>query len=315
MAHSSECGTRRPPAPRDVDVPPDEAASIRAITAVLGLSGIIDVHTHFMPHPVMAKVWRFFDDVGERSDLAWPIAYRDDERSRVERLREFGVVAFTSMIYPHKPDMAAWLNAWAGDFARATPGCLHTATFYPEPSAPAYVAAALADGARIFKAHVQVGDYDPTDLLLDPVWGILADAGVPVVIHAGSGPQPGRFTGPGPIAAVLRRHPGLVLAIAHMGLPEYAEFFDLAERYPRLRLDTTMAFTDFTERMHPFPRGERRRLASLGEQILFGSDYPNIPYPYLHAVESLVALDLGDAWLRGVLHDNAEVMFRGSAKA
>ena len=96
--------------------------------------------------------------------------------------------------------------------------------------------------------------------------------------------------------AVLRRHPGLVLAIAHMGLPEYAEFFDLAERYPRLRLDTTMAFTDFTERMHPFPRGERSRLASLGERILFGSDYPNIPYPYLHAVESLVALDLGDAW-------------------
>ena len=66
--------------------------------------------------------------------------------------------------------MAAWLNEWAAEFAAATPDCLHTATFYPEPDAAEYVRAAIGRGTRIFKAHIQVGDYDPADPLLDDVW-------------------------------------------------------------------------------------------------------------------------------------------------
>ena len=298
-----------PDQPGTVALPPDEAGSVRAIAEQLGLPGIVDVHTHFMPGQVMAKVWSFFDAVHVRTGRPWPIAYRLAEHERVERLRELSVIAFTSMIYPHKPGMAAWLNDWAAGFARATPGCLQTATFYPEPSAAAYVPAAIRAGARVFKAHVQVGDYDPTDPLLDPVWDALEQAQVPTVIHAGSGPAPGRFTGPARIATVLARHPRLQLTIAHMGLPEYAEFLDLAEQHPGVMLDTTMAFTDFTERMHPFPTAERARLLDLADRVLFGSDFPNIPYPYLHAVESLVRLDLGDEWLRAALHDNAAALF------
>ena len=94
---------------------------------------------------------------------AWPISYRLDEQARVSRLRDFGVEAFTSLVYPHKPDMAEWLNAWSAQFAAATPDCIQTATFYPEPAAAAYVRRAISDGARLFKAHVQLGDYSPTD--------------------------------------------------------------------------------------------------------------------------------------------------------
>ena len=110
------------------------------------------------------------------------------------------------------------------------------------------------------KVHVQVGDFDPRDPPLDEVWGVLADAGVPVVTHCGSGPAPGRFTGPGRFAEVLARHPSLTAVVAHMGMPEYAEFLDLADRYPRVHLDTTMAFTDFTETWMPFPPELRPRL-------------------------------------------------------
>jgi hypothetical protein len=66
--------------------------------------------------------------------------------------------------------MAAWLNQWAAQFAAANPDCVHTATFFPEPGPAEYVRAAIAGGARVFKAHVQVGRYDPTDPLLDDVW-------------------------------------------------------------------------------------------------------------------------------------------------
>lgn len=282
-----------------------EADRIRAISHGLGLPGIIDIHTHFMPKAMLDKVWAYFDGVGPLTGSTWPISYRFDEDRRLEILRGFGVLRFTSLTYPHKPGMAAWLNAWSRDFSAANADVISSATFYPEPGAGEYVRDAIDQGVQVFKAHVQVGDYDPNDPQLDDVWGALQDSGVPVVIHGGHGPAAGRFTGPDGMDELLARFPRLTAVIAHMGMPDYGRFLDLADQYERVHLDTTMAFTDFSEARTPFPSGDRSRLIDLGARILFGSDYPNIPYPYEHAVESIVRLDLGDAWTRGVLHDNA----------
>jgi hypothetical protein len=280
-----------------------EIPEVVAFWQELGLPGLIDVHTHFMPQNVLAKVWAFFED--GRSGAPWPIAYRLPEQDRLALLRAFGVRRFTALSYPHKPDMAAWLNTWSAGFAARTPDALHSATFFPEPTAAGYVAAAIDAGARVFKAHVQVGAYDPREEQLTPVWGQLAEAGLPVVVHCGSGPHPGRFTGPGPFAEVLARHPRLTAIIAHLGAPEYGEFLALADRFPNVYLDTTMAFTDFFSGTAPFPAELKPRLADLGDRILLGTDFPNIPYAYLHQLQSLARLDLGPAWLRAVCHDNA----------
>jgi len=253
----------------------------------------------------MDKVWAYFDAVGPLTGVQWPIAYREHEQARLQRLRSMGVRAFPSLVYAHKPGMAAWLNEWAAGFAGTHPDVLQTATFYPEPGVADYVDAALAAGTRLWKAHLQVGAYDPRDPLLDDVWGRLAEAGTPVVVHCGHGPVPGPFTGPAPFAEVLRRHPSLTAVIAHMGMPDYGEFLVLAERYPRVHLDTTMAFTDWTERRAPFPAELRGRLAALRERVLLGTDFPNTPYPYAHQVEALARLGMDDGWLRAVLHDNA----------
>jgi hypothetical protein len=286
-----------------------EAERATAFWQGLGLPGLVDVHTHFMPERVLDKVWAYFDAAGPLVGRPWPITYRTREDERLATLRSFGVRAFTAMVYPHKPAMAAWLNAWGRDFAARTPDCLHTATFFPEPEAARYVRQAVEDGARVFKSHLQVGGYDPNDALLDPVWGLLAEAGVPIVTHCGSGPVPGRHTGPEPIARLLARHPRLRLVVAHLGMPEYGDFLDLAVRYPGVHLDTTMAFTDFSEATMPFPPDLRARLAEVGDRVLLGSDFPNIPYPYPHALESLERLGLGADWLRGVCHDNAVRLF------
>jgi predicted TIM-barrel fold metal-dependent hydrolase len=213
------------------------------------------------------------------------------------------------MLYPHKPGMAAWLNSWAVGFARRTPDCLHTSTLFPEAGAEEYVREAIEAGTRVFKAHVQVGAYDPADELLDTAWGLISDAETPVVIHCGSGPSPGKYTGPGPAAAVLHRHPRLRLVFAHMGMPEYEDFLALAGRYDGVRLDTTMAFTDFSERLAPFPPELLPRLADLGDRVLLGTDFPNIPYPYVHQLHALERLGLGDDWLRAVCHDNGARLF------
>ncbi|MGW4275372.1 amidohydrolase family protein [Streptomyces seoulensis] len=288
----------------------EEAGEVRGFWAGLGLPGLIDVHTHFMPERVLRKVWDYFDAGGSLvGGREWPITYREEEAERTALLRGFGVRAFTAMLYPHKPGMAEWLNGWAAGFARRTPDCLHTATLHPEPGVERYVREAVEAGARVFKAHVQVGAYDPADERLRPVWGLLAEAGVPVVMHCGSGPAPGAHTGPGPVARLLARHPRLRLIVAHLGMPEYEDFLGLAERHEEVRLDTTMAFTDFSEGFMPFPRRALPRLAALGDRVLLGSDFPNIPYPYLHQLRALERLDLGADWLRAVCHDNAAKLF------
>jgi predicted TIM-barrel fold metal-dependent hydrolase len=284
---------------------PSTDEEVPALWQALGLPGLIDLHVHFMPDNVLQKVWRYFDGVGRLTGSDWPIRYREDELSRLRRLRQMGVRAFPSLLYPHKPDMAAWLNAWAADFAARHDDVLHTATFYPEASAPDYVEEALATGARVFKAHVQVGGYDPRDALLRPVWRRLEAAGVPVVVHCGHGPQPGRHTGVEVFAEVLDACPQLVAVIAHMGLPDYGGFLDLAHRFPRVHLDTTMAFTPWADRSVPFPPHLIPQLVTLGDRIMLGSDFPNLPYPYADQLAGLVRLDLGSGWLRGVLYQNA----------
>ncbi|WP_314172664.1 amidohydrolase family protein [Streptomyces winkii] len=285
------------------------APDVAAFREKLGLESLIDVHTHFMPQRVLAKVWAYFDAGGPLLGRPWPIEYRHEEEQRLRLLREFGVRAFTSMLYPHKPGMARWLNDWAADFAARTPDCLHTATFFAEPSAADDVRRALDQGARVFKSHLQVGAYDPNDPALKEVWGLLAEADVPVVTHCGSGPAPGPFTGPGPIATLLARNPQLPLIVAHLGMPEYEDFLGLAERYEKVMLDTTMAFTPFVEASSPFPRRALPRLAALQDRVLLGTDFPNIPYTYADALQALDSTGLGPDWLRAVCHDNAARLF------
>lgn len=259
----------------------------------------------------MRKVWSVFDAAQDVYGVEWPVEYRGDDAQRLTQLRGFGVSAFTSLVYAHRPGMAEWLNDWCADFAAKTPDCIQTATFFPEPGVGDYVRSALAAGARIFKIHLQVGAFDPRDPVLAPVWGELTQAGIPVVVHCGSGPLPGPFTGPGPIGEVIRAHPGLQLIVAHMGAPEYADFLDLTDAHAGIRLDTTMAFTDFMNELAVYPLDSMARLreAGLRGDVLFGSDFPNIPYSYESAVEALVRLELGDDWLRAVLYESAANLF------
>jgi predicted TIM-barrel fold metal-dependent hydrolase len=277
----------------------------------LGLPGLADVHTHFLPERMQRRVWAHFDEAGPLIGRPWPVLYKESDADRVALLHGWGVKMFTALAYAHRPQMAADLNDWTLDFAARTPGCLPSATFFPEPGNVAYVSDALDRGARIFKLHLQVGGFDPRTPELDEVWGLLAGSGTPVVVHAGSGPVANAFTGPGPIGEVLVRHPRLAMITAHLGAPEYEGFLALAERYERVTLDTTMALTDFFDQIAPFPAALHGRLRDLGlaGKILLGSDFPNIPYPYAHQLLALRRAGLGDDWLRAVCWDNAYRMF------
>lgn len=191
------------------------------------------------------------------------------------------------------------------------PECLHSATFYPEPGVGEQVAAGIAAGVEIFKVHTQVGEFLLDDPALGPAWEAIEAAAVPVVIHVGSGPVGNAFTGPEHLQRLLRAYPDLRVVVAHLGAPEYAAFLDLAETYEHTRLDTTMVFTDF---FVPFPEDLVPRLAGLGDKILYGSDFPNLPYDYSEQFRGLARLlgrapGLDETWLKKVCWENAAGLF------
>ena len=159
--------------------------------------------------------------------------------------------------------------------------------------------------------HLQVGGFAPDHPLLEEVWGLLSEARVPVVVHAGHAPVGTYHTGPGPFGALMARYPDLTVIVAHLGAPDYGEFLRLAADYERVSLDTTMVFTGFFDRLAPFPAGLRPLARELGMagKILLGSDFPNLPYPYARQLAGLVALDLGEDWLRAVCWENPVALF------
>jgi predicted TIM-barrel fold metal-dependent hydrolase len=279
--------------------------------AELGIPGLFDVHVHFLPANIQAAVWRQFDQAGPKIGRSWPILYRGSDEERVEQLRSFGVRRFTALPYAHKPGVASYLNGWAADFADRVPECVRSATLYPEEHVGQYVPAAIAAGVEVFKLHTQVGEFLLDDPVLDPAWEAIAAAGTPVVIHVGSGPVGNAFTGPEHLRRLLARHPDVRVIVAHLGAPEFADFLDLAERYEHTYLDTTMVFTDF---FVPFPDDLVPRLAGLGDKILYGSDFPSLPYEYGHQFDGLARLlgrapGLDEDWLRKVCWHNAERLF------
>lgn len=283
---------------------PRTDAEVAPFVRSLGLDGVVDLHVHHLPPRLQEAVWRYFDGL---TDPPWPIVYRDDEPTRLATLRELGVLRHTALAYGHKPGVAAWCNEHTLGLADAQAQVIPTFTFYPEPEAPAYVADAIARGGRVAKVHLQVGRFHATDPQLDEVWPQLAAARIPVVLHASGvyGVDGGHeYCGPDAVRELLERHPDVTVVVAHLGMPDGHGFLTLAEGTPELWLDTTMTLLD-PPYGPPYPAELLPRLAALHDRVIFGSDFPSIPLPYVAGIRGLAQLELDATGLRAVLHDNA----------
>jgi uncharacterized protein len=82
----------------------------------LGLTHLIDIHTHFMPERVLAKVWARVDEAGPLVGRDWRIAHRQPEQQRLEILRGFGVRAVERPLWSGcgEPDDGRWARAALG---------------------------------------------------------------------------------------------------------------------------------------------------------------------------------------------------------
>ena len=71
-------------------------------------------------------------------------------------------------------------------------------------------------------------------------------------------------------------------------------------------LDTAMAMVPFLDGLLV---GDRKGLGDHPERILFGTDFPNIPYPIETELEALAALGFKQDVMAAITHDTAVRVF------
>jgi hypothetical protein len=267
---------------------------------------IVDAHVHLHPDRLAEAIRRWFDT------HAWDIRYRSGVDEAVAILRRSGVDRMVALPYVHKPGLARGLNEFTLEVARRHPEVLPCCTVFPgEEGEEEILEQALAGPFRGVKIHCHVMKIAPDDARLDAVWRASARFRKPVVIHCG--PEPSlqgygvdtrEVSGADRLRRALDRHPQAIAIVPHLGIDHTARFEEMLADYPDLHLDTTMVIGGYFER-EPDVEILRRH----PERILFGTDFPNIPYPWERELQALRALRLTPDAEERILSANALRLF------
>lgn len=272
-----------------------------------GLPAVVDAHVHLFPDAVFDAVWQWFDTYG------WPIRYRLHAPRALDFLFERGVKHVVGLHYAHRPGVAGMLNEHMARLCGLYPGRLTgLATVFPgEEGTDRILDEAFAAGLAGVKLHLHVQCFDILSPELAAIYEICERHQKPLVMHAGREPRspayrcdPHELCGAAKLEQVLKKHPGLKICVPHLGADEFEAFGRMLERHENLWLDTTMALADYLPGPKPPP------LASLRpDRVMFGTDFPNIPYAWDRELRRLAAMGLEPGVLERVLAENAELLF------
>ncbi|MBI1944548.1 MAG: amidohydrolase [Deltaproteobacteria bacterium] len=271
---------------------------------------LVDAHVHVFPDRLFDAVWRWFDRFG------WPIRYKLYADQVVAHLTSRGVRDVVLLHYAHRPGLARSMNAFVAELA-ARHGVTAVGTVFPgEPDQQAIVEEAFALGLRGLKLHCHVQGVPVDDARLFPVYAACAERSLPVVVHAGREPRPSGeglaslpadphvICGAERTARVLRAFPTLKLCVPHLGADEYPDYRELVLRHDNLWLDTTMMLAGYFDAGDPWPVVRARP-----DRVLYGSDFPNLPYAWDREARALAAARLPDGDLERLCAGNARTLF------
>ena len=266
------------------------------------LPEVVDAHVHLFPEGLFRAVWDWFDQHG------WPIRYRLNAPQILDFLFQRGISHVVGLQYAHKAGMAEELNRLMIGWMAEYPRLVGLATCFPgEPDADAILQRGFDQGLKGVKLHVHVQGFELDNPEMDPIYRVCCDNDRPLLMHAGREPKspayqhdPYALCSTERVERVLQRYPDLKLCVPHMGLGESPVYAELIERYNNLWLDTTMALSNyFDETGVPDLRGLRL------ERIMYGSDFPNIPYAWDREINAIADRGLNAGQLEQIFAKTA----------
>lgn len=262
-------------------------------------NGIIDLHLHLFPRRMFEAVWEYF----ETRD--WPVN-REHVEDIERTLRAHGVSAAVGLSYPHKPGVARSLNRFMMDVGERFPVFRPFASVHvDDDDLRETIDEALASPFIFgFKFQPLVQCFDVNDARLEYLYERCRERRFPITMHIGSGPTANAFVGPAHFVRLMRRFPDLRICVPHMGAPECDTFLAMLDDYPEMYLDMTMINTNTTLFENTW-RGDAERLARHAHRVCFGSDWPNVPYAYREAIDSVARFPIPPEKIAAVFRDNA----------
>ena len=276
-------------------------------TIPVGFPRVIDAHVHIFPGEIFRAIRRWFDE------NAWHNRYELSSSEALDFLLSHGLSHIIALQYAHSPGIARDLNHYMIEKCWHYPDRITgLATVFPgEKDADRILQEAFDSGLGGLKLHAHVQCFninsDDTHLTFD----ICQSNNKPVVIHIGKEPKssayrcdPYKICGVEKLEQVLINFPSLKICVPHLGFSEIYEYRNLIEKYETLWLDTTMALTNY------FDIKERIELQDYRiERIMYGSDFPNIPYAWDRELKWLRNAGLSDSELEMLLNKNATEFF------
>ena len=272
----------------------------------LSLPQVVDAHVHLFPATLFRSLWRWFDRHG------WPIRYRLDSEAVLDFLFERGVSRVVALHYAHRPGIARGLNRYVADIAGRDERVTGLATVLPgEPEAAEVLEEAFAAGLRGVKLHCHVQAFAVDAPEMTELYEVCTRWDRPMVIHAGREPRsqaypvdPHHICHVDRVAAVLQAWPRLRLCVPHLGADEFDGYAELLERHDNLWLDTTMMVAEY------FPYARPERFIELRpDRVLYGTDFPNLPYAWDRVVRRIARLPIPEESLASVLSGTAVGLF------
>ena len=266
------------------------------------LPRMVDAHVHLFPDHLFSSVRKWFDRNG------WPIRYRLTSEEIINYLLSRGINHIIALHYAHKPGVARDLNTYMARLCNSNRSVMGMATVFPgENDAGLILTDAFQDGLSGVKLHCHVQCFDMNSDSMQEIYQTCKRYNKPLIMHVGREPKspaypcdPYELCRADKVEQVLKDHPDLKLCVPHLGADEFDEYRRLIEKYDNLWLDTTMTLADYLP-MDYFPDLTQWRV----ERVMFGTDFPNLPYAWDREIKRLVALNLSDDIITRILGENA----------
>jgi predicted TIM-barrel fold metal-dependent hydrolase len=272
----------------------------------------IDLHCHFFPPQIFKAIWDFFERRDDKNRIqGWSINYRLSTNKLIQTLEEKNVEFFTAYNYAHKGNVAEYINEWTFNLARRNRQIIPFGCVWPEDNNRVDYISKLFEDYNFYGIKIQplVQNFYLNDERMDAIYKLLIDKGKWLAVHIGTAPYRNKFVGYKNFLNFLEKYANMNIIVAHMGAFEYQKFLKLLDKYKNLYLDTAMIYIPnniFPERESKRPGS--KKLLSYQDRIVFGSDFPNIPYDYENSTRGLLELDLPKKFYESIFHNNAKRM-------